>query len=116
MQSLKQIQDGRADVAAIDCVTHKLLETYSPDAIAGTRILGRTFFAPAPPYVTHIKRGNDVKHRIKNALLGAFNDPNLAACRSDLLIKRISDQDDTIYEKALGFEIYATKLGYPDLR
>lgn len=116
VQSLKLIQDGRADVASIDCVTHKLLELYRPDAIAGTRILGRTFFAPAPPYVTHVKRGKDVKNRIKNALLGAFSDPNLDACRSDLLLKRISDQDDTIYEKVLDFEIYATKLGYPELR
>ena len=116
VQSLKSIQDGRADVAAIDCVTHKLLERYSPSTIAGTRTLGRTFFAPAPPYVTHVKRGDDIKHRIKNALLGAFSDPDLEACRSDLLIKRISDQDDMIYEKVLDFETYASKLGYPDLR
>jgi ABC-type phosphate/phosphonate transport system substrate-binding protein len=114
-QSMKLIQDGRADVAAIDCVTHKLLERYRPNAIKGTRILGRTFFAPAPPYVTHANRGTDVKKRIKTALMGAFSDTDLDACRSDLLLKRISEQDDTIYEKLLDFEIYASKLGYPDL-
>lgn len=116
MQSLELIQKGRADVAAIDCVTHKLLERYRPDAIAGTRILGRTFFAPAPPYVTHVSRGKDAYQRIKNALFEAFDDPDLDACRTYLLLKRISDQDDTIYDKVLDFEIYASKLGYPELR
>ncbi len=115
-QSLKLIQKGLADVAAIDSVTYALLERYRPQAVTGIRILGRTFFAPAPPYVTHVSRGNDIVLRMKNALLRAFSDPNLGSCRNDLLLKGVSDLDQTIYEKVLDFETYAAKLGYPELK
>ena len=115
-QSLELIQNGLADVAAIDSVTYTLLMHYRSEAIAGTRILGRTFFAPAPPYVTHVNRGSDILHRMKNALQRAFNDPDLESCRADLLLKGISDLDTANYEKVLDFETYAAKLGYPELR
>ena len=116
VQSLELIQQGSAEIASIDSVTYALLEHYRPKAISGMRILGRTFFAPAPPYVTHIRRGNDVSFQVKNALLRAFADPSLESCRSDLFLKGISDLDANIYEKVLDFEVYAAKLGYPELR
>lgn len=116
VQSLHLIQSGKADVAAIDSVTYTLLERYRPSATESIRKLGRTFFAPAPPYVTHIDRESDTLRRLKIALQNAFRDPDLEACRTALLLKGIGDVDRKTYEKILDFEVYATKLGYPELR
>ncbi|MEM9523921.1 MAG: PhnD/SsuA/transferrin family substrate-binding protein [Pseudomonadota bacterium] len=116
VQSLRLIQSGQADVAAIDSVTYALLERYRPSATEGLRKLGRTFFAPAPPYVTHVDRVGDTARRLKTALRNAFCDPDLETCRAALLLKGIDDVDRKTYEKILDFEIYAAKLGYPELR
>jgi hypothetical protein len=55
--SLTMVAPGEADVAAIDCVIHALLARYRPAALAGTRPLGWTPGAPAPPFVIKAEAG-----------------------------------------------------------
>ena len=38
--SIALVQNGEADVAAIDCVTHALIGRYRGEALKGTRVLG----------------------------------------------------------------------------
>ena len=52
LESLAAIRAGRADVAAIDCVTHGLAARHRPELLAGTRVLGRTAATPSLPFVT----------------------------------------------------------------
>jgi len=47
--SLAMLLAGAADVMAMDCVVHALLARHRPQALAGTRILGESDPAPAPP-------------------------------------------------------------------
>ena len=114
--SLDMIRAGKADIAAIDCVTFRLLELHKPEAVTDIKILGRTFHAPAPPYVTHTLRGYDTAGRLRTALLETFADPDYKTDRAALLIKGIDLTDMNIYEKITDFEIYAAKLGYPHLQ
>jgi ABC-type phosphate/phosphonate transport system substrate-binding protein len=114
--SLDLIRKGKADIAAVDCVTFRLLEVHKPETVVGIKILGRTFHAPAPPYVTHAHRGDDVADRLRTALLHAFHDPYHETDRAALLIKGIDPTDMNIYEKITDFEVYAAKLGYPHLQ
>ena len=84
--SLKFIQDKRADVAAIDCVTFALLKRYRPSALHGIRVLCETKSAPALPYVTSINTSIDTQQRMQTALKAAFNDADLAEARETLLL------------------------------
>ncbi len=51
-RSVEAVASGRADVAAIDCISWRLLQQHRPAAIADLRILCMTALAPAPPFVT----------------------------------------------------------------
>jgi len=105
-----------ADVAAIDCVTYALLSVYQPESLAGTRVLGRTYHAPAPPYVTRTEYGNTFAERIRTALLRAFEDSALASARQALFLKKIKPADINLYLKISEIEDYAANLGYPVLQ
>ena len=114
--SLGMLRRRKADVAAIDCVTYELLSAYQPQALVGTRVLGRTYRSPAPPYVTRVAHGNSLIERIRTALLRAFDDPNLIPAREALFLKKIEWADIGCYSKISEIEEYAASLGYPVLR
>lgn len=52
LNSLALLLAGKADVMAMDCVLYALLMRHRPAALAGTRVIGRTAPAPAPPFIT----------------------------------------------------------------
>lgn len=114
--SLEMLRRGVADVAAIDCVTHALLSAYKPETLAGTRILGRTYHSPAPPYVTRTEYGHQFFQRMRTALLRAFEDPTLTTARQALFIKKIEWTDISSYQKISEIEKYAANLGYAVLQ
>lgn len=116
VNSLEMLRCGVADVAAIDCVTHALLSAYQPETLAGTRVLGRTYHSPAPPYVTRSEYGDQFFERMRTALSRAFEDPALSSARQALFIKKIKWTDITSYQKISEIEIYAADLGYPVLQ
>ncbi|MDP3194887.1 phosphate/phosphite/phosphonate ABC transporter substrate-binding protein [Tabrizicola sp.] len=49
--SAKAVAEGRADIAALDAVTHALLQTVDPEA-AALRVVGLTDPTPGLPYIT----------------------------------------------------------------
>ena len=51
--SLAMVAAGKADVCAIDCVSHGLWRRHMPELLTGTRVLTVTARAPSLPYVTH---------------------------------------------------------------
>ena len=116
INSLEMIRRQQADIAAIDCVTYTLLAAYRPEALESTRVIGRTYHAPAPPFVTHMARGLDTVKRIGTAISRAFEDTSLAPARHALFLKDIKPVDINIYQKVVDFEHYAAELGYPVLR
>ncbi len=58
LASATAVAEGRADIAAIDAVTWRLLERFRPDLAARLRIAARTDPTPGLPLIT--ARGNDV--------------------------------------------------------
>ena len=89
--SLKAVQSGQADIAAIDCVTFALLERHRPDGIARLRIVEDTPAAPALPFVTSIATGDEERSLLRRALTETFADPTLHQIREDLLLAGIED-------------------------
>lgn len=76
--SLEAVRDGRADCAAIDCVTWHHLE---PRAKAGLRILAAGPATPALPFITSSGTDDATLGRLRRALRRAVDDAP-AACRA----------------------------------
>lgn len=113
--SLAMVARGEADVAAIDCVVHALLARHRPAALDGTRTLGRTARAVAPPFVTHARTGDENVGRLRSALARAFDDPALAAARADLMLAGLEILPLAAYDRIKAFERLAARHGYPVL-
>ncbi|MGH6905458.1 MAG: phosphate/phosphite/phosphonate ABC transporter substrate-binding protein [Geminicoccaceae bacterium] len=113
--SLAMVARGEADVAAIDCVVHALLARHRPAALHGTRPLTATADAPAPPFVTRARAGDDLVRRLRAALIQTFDDPALAAARADLLLAGVEILPLAAYARIKAFERYAARRGYPVL-
>jgi len=98
-QSLAAIKKGAADVASVDCLTYELLLRHQPRAIDGTRALGLTYTAPAPPYVTRANVSTDTVARMKNAMLATFSDPSTSNAREILLLANIEISSAEVYHR-----------------
>lgn len=85
--SLEAIEAREADVAAIDAVTYSLIKRSMPEALASFRVLGRSPLAPAPPYITSARAPQEMVERMRDALVDALSDPDLATCRDELMIR-----------------------------
>jgi ABC-type phosphate/phosphonate transport system substrate-binding protein len=114
--SLDMVACGEADVAAIDCVTHALLDRYRPDALSGTRVLTRTASAPGLPYVTAAATSPDTLRRLQAGLFRALAEPDLAAARDTLLLVDAEVLPLSAYNRIDAMEEAARAAGYPRLR
>ena len=98
--SIRSVREGRADVSAVDCVSHALLRARSPDELAGTRILGRSPLQPALPFITGAATTEGELVRIREGLFAALADPRLAQARAALLLTGASVLTEATYRQA----------------
>ena len=114
-RSVAAVASGRADVAAIDCVSLALLKRFRPADLDGTRELCHSSAAPGLPLVTRAQADADLVKRLQGALRRALADPHLAACREALLISDLALLDTAAYAPIRGLDEQSTRLGYPEL-
>lgn len=98
VDSMAAVVAGQADIAAIDCVTHALLQRHRPAATAGLRVIGRTAPAPGLPVVTRRDATDETVEALRSALRGALADPALADARAALLIEGIEILGEADYD------------------
>ena len=115
IDSIDYVKRGLADVAPIDCVAYALLEKHRPQTVWGLRVLGRTFCAPAPPYVIRETGQAELAERFWNALSQTYEDPGLRSARQNLFLKDVEQVTVDYYEKIRAFEEHAVDLDYPVL-
>lgn len=96
-QSLQEIQSGRADVAAVDCVTWALLSRYRPGEISGTRIIHETDPVPAPPYVTAADVDAEILQAMRTVLTDVMGHPRLRNVRKKLMIADVEILAENAY-------------------
>ena len=113
--SLACIRSGEADVMAMDCVLHALLQRHRPAALADTQILASTATAPAPPFVTSASTGADRLALVREALIAAMADPASAAAREALLIDGVEVLPLRSYQRVVEIEAEALRSGYFEL-
>jgi ABC-type phosphate/phosphonate transport system substrate-binding protein len=113
--SIRAVAEGRADVAAVDCVTFETLRRYRPRGVAGVRVLAMSDEAPALPFVAAISADADRIARLRNGLRRAIADPDLAGARAALFLADIVVLPDDAYLAIDRMEQDAIARGYPAL-
>lgn len=113
--SAEAVARGRADVAAVDCVTWALLGDVRPQARAGLRVLTWSTPAPALPFVTSTARRAEAP-RLTIALTEALEDAELAEACAALRLVGVAPPEAADYGRILEIEAAAEAQGYPVLR
>jgi len=113
--SLAAVAAGKADVAAIDCVSFGLFRRYGRADVEAVRVLCRTGSAPNLPFITAGTASPDVITRLRYGLRCAMQDPVLAEARQALLLRDIVVLPEAAYQPLLDMEQAAERQGYPRL-
>lgn len=111
-KSVEMIATGKAEVAAIDCVTYGLLSRHRPAAVEGLRVLCRTPSAPGLPFITRLPADDDLMVRIQAGLRQAFRDDGLAAARDALMLTDFEQLPLVAYDRIMELENDAMSHGY----
>jgi len=114
--SADMVSTGRADGAAIDCITFGLLQRYRPAAVARLRIIAETPDSRTPPFVTSRRTSAKDVAALRGALHAFFTDSAQAKVREALLLGGIEFVDESAYKHVMAIEQDAIKYGYPVLR
>ena len=110
-KSIAAVREGKADVAAIDCVTYANLQAVAPQEIAPLRVIARSASAPALPFITRRDIPAPDLQKLRRGLQAAIDDPALAATRSALLIKGVEVLPLQAYDRMLEMEREADRAG-----
>jgi ABC-type phosphate/phosphonate transport system substrate-binding protein len=113
--SMAAVASGKADAAAIDCVTFGLHARYKPRTVADLRVLAHTSPSPSIPFVTP-RTTDDATVGVLRRALAEFSDgPDFAPLRRALLLSRIESSCEAAYDVLLEYRDEAVALGYSQL-
>lgn len=115
LASMEAVQAGRADVAAIDCITYDLLRRHAPDRLEGLVVLDRTPSGPNLPFITRLEASDGEVTALRAALRAAIDSPHLADARAILGLRDVVVLEEGAYDVLLAHEQAAIDAGYPDL-
>lgn len=111
--SLAAVGAGRADLAAIDCVTFALLDRERPELTRAVRAIGSTALSPQLPVISNAAPA--IVARLRPVLRAIGRDPALATLRRRLMIDRYAVLAPDAYTQVVALEAEAAALGYPRL-
>lgn len=111
--SIAAITDGKADVAAIDCITYGNVLRFDPGSLAGVRILTETVSGPGLPLITRADASDREVTLMRQVLRQAIAAPSLVSVRDVLCLKDFAVLSDADYEPLAELERQAQRLGYP---
>ncbi len=115
LASLKAVADGRADLAAIDCVTYGLVKRFCGGLIDRTAIVAESPLSPGLPFVAAAGLPDRTIVAIRNALFAALADPGLAGSLWTLGLTGARLTTSAEYGRILEIERDAEAAGYPHL-
>lgn len=89
-RSLVALQQGSADLAAIDCVSWALFVRHEPDVLQNLIVIGQTPLTPGLPLITSFRATPEVLATLRRALRRLVTDPAYKAVREALFIAGFS--------------------------
>ncbi|OWV78565.1 phosphate ABC transporter substrate-binding protein [Rhizobium sp. N122] len=110
--SIAAVAEGRADSAAIDCVTYENVRRFDPGHLEGVRIIAETVKGPGLPFITSGDASDERVLLLRGALAAAVKDPSLVATRATLGLVDFAVLSEADYESLLSL----TGEALPQLR
>jgi ABC-type phosphate/phosphonate transport system substrate-binding protein len=84
IQSLSWLQQGKVDLAAIDCISYHFFAKHQPHLLAGLRSLGSTDYTQGHAWVTSITTSAQTITQLQQGLRKAMAAPELVALQLEL--------------------------------
>jgi len=84
VQSLTWLQQGKVDLAAIDCISYHFIAKHQPHLLEGLRSLGKTAYTQGHAWVTSIATSAITISQLRHGLRNAMAAPELAAIQLEL--------------------------------
>jgi len=113
--SLQAVQQGCADLAAIDCVTFAGLGRDMPQTVEGVCVVGQTQPYPGLPLVTGRDTSASELLAVQTALAALVRDAAAAPALHALGIKGFETLPLARYQVCVDMRLHAAALGYPEL-
>ena len=113
--SVTAVAHGRADLAAIDCVSFALLKRGRPELIERVAVVAESPLSPGLPFIASARLGPAAIAVVRQALLAALADPNLAGAREALGLKGAREATAADYDRVVEIERGAAAAGYARL-
>lgn len=110
--SVTAVREGRADMAAIDCVTYAAMARYTPQATKGLCIVATTEAYPGLPLITAHSTPEDEIVLIQTALRGLLASNEAAATLGALNIVGFEVPNPSVYQRCVEMRQSAQALGY----
>jgi ABC-type phosphate/phosphonate transport system substrate-binding protein len=107
LKSLALLQQGAADVCAIDAICVAYARRYQPQLLVGLHEIGRTPMVPGLPYVTRDAKAQ----RWQEAVAACAADPALAEVRSASMIGGFARTVPADYDAILALEEQVERQG-----
>lgn len=95
--SILAVADGLVDGAAVDSLVYDYLRARDPDAVKGTRVIGRWGPYGIPPIVVHPDLDPALRSALRGLLLSMHAEPGGRAVLEPLLIERFVDADPGLF-------------------
>jgi ABC-type phosphate/phosphonate transport system substrate-binding protein len=115
LASLEAVADGRAEIAAIDCVTFGLVKRLSPDLVGRVAIVAESSPSPGLPLIASACLPGSTVVAVRNAFFAALADRGLAGPLGALGLTGARLTTPADYERVLEIEREAEAAGYPRL-
>ena len=115
LASLTAVIEGAADIAAIDCVTFALIGRMHPGLVAQAVVLAETPPTLSLPFIASGRLPRSVTEAVREALLDALGDPDLAQTCATLGLAGATLTRSADYQPVLDLEEQAEALRYPRL-
>ena len=109
------VAEGRADVAAIDCVTWAHLQRLRPAHTRGLRRLAWTVATPGLPLITSVLTNDADRRALLAALQDVAEEPGLAGVRAELLLDGFETVSLDEYDAIMNLQTRARLSGYAEL-
>jgi len=113
--SMAAVQQGRADIAAIDCVTLDGLRRNMPQTAAGLSTIGQTQAYPGLPLITGQSTSSADLRALQAVLAALVRDPAAADARAALGITGFQTLPIDTYQVCVDMRLQAQALGYAEL-
>ncbi len=113
--SIDAVASGKADVAAIDCVTFGNILRFDPARVAGVRVLAETTKGPGLPFITASSTSQEELAMLRRALAETVSDNALSSVCNTLSLRGVQILGDGDYDALADLEREAATRGYPVL-